>query len=81
MKHEPKSTNFKWTLTLSEPVRSIEVRRIPCSCGWEGDWCESVDTAVWSFNRHLEGPRRDCGHPFTHVGYCTLCPADPVEAL
>ena len=54
MRHEPKSTDFKWELMLSEPPRSVEVRRVPCSCGWAGKWCESVEAAIASFDWHVK---------------------------
>ena len=83
--HEPQDTAYKWDLILSEPPRSLEVRRIPCSCGWRGAWCQSTETAIWAFNRHLEiaarAPKRDCGHPFLTVGPCVSCPPEVGESL
>lgn len=49
--HEPEPIDIKTTLHFS-PVRSEQVFRIPCSCGWRGSWFGSLDYAESSYQRH-----------------------------
>lgn len=68
--HEPQDTHYKWELFFSEPPRSVEVRRVPCSCGWLGRWCEDADQAMDSFRWHVE---RATAKPHVVGCICRTC--------
>ena len=58
MKHLPEPKDLRATFYFDGRPSSQEVR-IPCSCGWRGEWMPYYDEALVSIGEHLQAAKAE----------------------